>query len=62
VAAIGCAYSLILIPFEIITAIEGKRVGGTCAARFHIFIDVVSIPSLYFSTVVELLKFMKILV
>ncbi|RCV38500.1 hypothetical protein SETIT_8G147700v2 [Setaria italica] len=41
VAAIGCAYSLILISLAIIAVIEGKRVGGTNAARFLSFLDVV---------------------
>ena len=57
-AAIGCAYTLILIPMEIIAVVQGRRIGGTSAARILIFTDVVSISSLY-SSIVEPLKFIK---
>ncbi|CAL4980841.1 unnamed protein product [Urochloa decumbens] len=41
-AAIGCAYTLILIPLEIIAVVQqGKRIGGTSTARILIFTDVV---------------------
>jgi hypothetical protein len=59
VAAIGCAYTLILIPLAIMSVVKGKRFGSTSAARILIFTDVVSISSLY-SSIVELLKFVKI--
>ncbi|PAN43008.1 hypothetical protein PAHAL_8G203800 [Panicum hallii] len=41
VAAIGCAYTLILIPLAIMSVVKGKRFGSTSAARILIFTDVV---------------------
>ncbi|KAF8694496.1 hypothetical protein HU200_038241 [Digitaria exilis] len=41
VAAIGCAYTLMLFPLAIIAIVQGRRVGGTSAARFLIFTDIV---------------------
>ncbi|KAG2562580.1 hypothetical protein PVAP13_8KG272100 [Panicum virgatum] len=40
-AAIGCAYTLVLIPLSIIAVVQGNRFGGTSAARILIFTDVV---------------------
>ena len=48
-AAIGCAYNLVLVSVAAIAVFEGKRIGGTSVARFFVFIDVVSLPLLYSS-------------
>ena len=47
VAAIGCAYTLVLISVAAIAVVQGQRIGGTGFAWFLIFMDVVSLPLLY---------------
>ncbi|XP_021317779.1 CASP-like protein 4D1 [Sorghum bicolor] len=41
VAAIGCAYTLVLISVAAIAVVQGQRIGGTGFAWFLIFMDVV---------------------
>ncbi|KAJ1275807.1 hypothetical protein BS78_05G165000 [Paspalum vaginatum] len=41
VAAIGCAYTLLVIPLAAIAAVQGKVIGGTSFVRLLIFTDVV---------------------
>ncbi|OEL15053.1 hypothetical protein BAE44_0023929 [Dichanthelium oligosanthes] len=41
VAAIGCAYTLLVIPLAAIAAVKGMAIGGASFVRLHIFTDII---------------------